>query len=527
MRMRRLIAPLCAVMLGGMAAQPALAQTGDRNTLRVAIHANLQILDPVWTTGLITLRHGYLIYDTLYGMNAKFEPKPQMVDRHTVSEDGLLWDFTLREGLAFHDGQPVRAADVVASLRRWMQRDPMGQRLAQFSSAVETTGDGSFSIKLRERYGLVLETLAKGTGTFVMPERVANTPPNTQITDTTGSGPFIFQRDEWRPGSLVVYRRNPDYKPRPEPAEFLSGGKRALVERVEWRYIPDNNTALAALNAGEIDYFEAPPMDFVPLMERNRNIKLEMIDPLGTQLLVRANWLFPPFNDVRARQALALLVKQEDYMRVVVGNPKYYTRWCGAIFQCGSGNDTDAGSEAYREPDLARAKELLQEAGYKGERIVVLQPSDRPQYNAATMVLVQGLRRAGVNVDVQAMDWSTLLSRRARRDPPENGGYHLFVTGQGGPDTANPVANTWFNSRCDKANPGWACDMDLDGMVADWARESDPAARRPLLEKLHRRAWETFPYLTIGQFTQPVAVRSNVHGVLAAGQPVYWNIEKR
>ncbi|HWX47754.1 MAG TPA: ABC transporter substrate-binding protein [Roseomonas sp.] len=522
--MKRRLLMLAFAALAAVAA-PAAAQ--DRGTLRVAVHANLQILDPVWTTGLITLRHGYLIYDTLYGMNSKFEPRPQMVDRHTVSDDKLLWTFTLRDGLAFHDGQPVRAADVVASLRRWMQRDPMGQRLAQFTAALEAVDDRTFSIKLKERYGLVLETLAKGTGTFIMPERIASTPANTQITDTVGSGPFIFERDEWRPGSLVAYRRNPAYKPREEPADFLSGGKRALVDRVEWRYIPDQNTALAALNAGEIDYYEAPPLDFIPLLERNPNIKLEIIDPLGTQLLVRANWLYPPFNDVRARQALALLAKQEDYMRVVVGNPRLYTAWCGAFFQCGSGNETDVGSEPYRQPDLARAKELLKEAGYKGEPIVVLQPSDRPQYNAATMVLIQGLRRAGVTVDVQAMDWSTLLSRRARKDPPGSGGYHLFITGQGGPDTANPSANTWFNSRCERANPGWACDKELDAMVADWARESDPEERRPLLEKLHRRAWETFPYLTIGQFTQPIAVRKNIHGVVPAGQPVYWNIEKR
>ncbi|PZW48066.1 peptide/nickel transport system substrate-binding protein [Humitalea rosea] len=526
-RITRRIGLAAAAVFGLIAAQPVAAQTSRRDTLRVAVHANLQILDPVWTTGLITLRHGYLIYDTLYGMNSQFEPRPQMVDHHTLSDDRLLWTFTLRDGLAFHDGQPVRAADVVASLRRWMQRDPMGQRLSEFSSAIEAVDDKTFSIRLRERYGLVLETLAKGTGTFIMPERVASTPSNTQITDTTGSGPFIFQRDEWRPGSRVVYRRNPAYQPREEPADFLSGGKRALVERVEWLYIPDNNTALAALNAGEIDYYEAPPLDFIPLMERNPDIKLEMIDPLGSQLLLRANWLYPPFNDVRARQALALVARQEDYMRVVVGNPRLYQAWCGAFFQCGSSNDTDVGSEPYRQPNTARARELLRQAGYNGERIVVLQPSDRPQYNAATMVLIQGLRRAGVNVDVQSMDWSTLLSRRARRDPPDAGGYHLFITGQGGVDTANPTANTWFNSRCDRANPGWACDMELDGMVADWARETDPAARRPLLERLHRRAWETFPYLSIGQFTQPVAVRSNIHGVLPAGQPVYWNIEKR
>ena len=353
------------------------------------------------------------------------------------------------------------------------------------------------------------------------------TPPNTQVTETIGSGPFIFVRDEWRPGNRVVYRRNPDYVPRAEPADYMSGGKRPLMERIEWLYIPDQNTALAALNAGEIDYYEAPPLDFIASMERNRNIRIVSIDTLGTQGLIRPNHLFPPFNDPRARQALAHLVRQEDYMRVVVGNPRLYQNFCGAFFQCGSGNDTAVGSEAFMRPNIDRARELLREAGYNGERIVVMQPTDRAQYNAATMVLVQSLRRAGVNVDVQAMDWSTLLSRRASRNPPEQGGYHLFITTHGGPDTAAPVSNIWFNSRCERANPGWACDMELDAMVADWARESDPAARRPILERIHRRAWESLPYIPYGQYTQPIAVRANVQGIVAAGMPVYWNIEKR
>jgi peptide/nickel transport system substrate-binding protein len=508
---------------------PGVVQAQDRaTTLRVVVHANLQILDPVWTTAFITNRHGYLIYDTLYGMNSRFEPQPQMAEGHEVLEDGLLYRIRLREGLRFHDGSPVRAQDAVASLRRWMTRDAMGQRMGSVTSGIETVDERTFEIRLRERWGLVIETLGKASNpAFIMPERIANTPSSTQVTETIGSGPFIFVRDEWRPGNRVVYRRNPDYVPRAEPADYMSGGKRPLMERIEWLYIPDQNTALAALNAGEIDYYEAPPLDFITSLERNRNVRIVNIDTLGTQGLIRPNHLSPPFNDPRARQALAHLVRQEDYMRVVVGNPRLYQRFCGAFFQCGSANDTAVGSEPYQQPNIERARELLREAGYNGERIVVMQPTDRPQYNAATAVLIQSLRRAGVNVDVQAMDWSTLLSRRANRSPPDQGGYHLFITTHGGPDTAAPVSNTWFNSRCERANPGWACDMELDGMVAEWARESDPAARRPILERIHRRAWETLPYIPFGQYTQPIAVRSNVHGIVAAGLPVYWNIEKR
>ncbi len=525
--MKRLLSSLL-VAAGVILTSPAEAQTDRARTLRAVVHANLQILDPVWTTAFITGRHSYLIYDTLYAMNSRFEPQPQMAEGHEILENGLLYRIKLRQGLRFHDGAPVTTRDVVASVRRWMQRDPMGQRLASVVASMEPVDDLTFEIRLKEQWGLVLDALAKASApAFIMPERIAQTPATTQITETIGSGPFIFVRDEWRPGNRVVYRRNPDYVPRTEAPDYMSGGKRALMERIEWLYIPDQNTALAALNAGEVDYFEAPPLDFIASLERNRNIRIVRIDPLGTQGVIRPNFLHPPFNDPRARQALAHLVRQEDYMRVVVGNPRLYQNFCGAFFQCGSGNGTQVGSEPFRQPDVERAKQLLREAGYNGERIVVLQPTDRPHYNAATMVLVQSLRRAGVNVDAQAMDWSTLLSRRASRNNPYEGGYHLFVTTHGGPDTAAPVSNSWFNSRCDRANPGWACDMELDGMVAEWARIADPAARRPILERIHRRAWETLPYIPFGQYTQPIAVRSNIHGVVPAGMPVYWNIERR
>jgi peptide/nickel transport system substrate-binding protein len=515
---------LAVVATGAISPASAVAET----TLKVVVHADLKILDPVWTTAYITARHSYLIYDTLFALDSKFEPKPQMVDKYTVSDDGLTYTFTLRPGLKFHDGQPVTSRDVVASVTRWMKRDPMGQRLNGFMHSLEAVSPSTFRIVLRERYGLVLDTLGKPSPTaFIMPERVAKTDAMTQITDYTGSGPFIFVKEEWKPGHKTVYRKNPNYVPRKEAPDYLSGGKIPKVDRIEWLYIPDNNTTLSALTAGEIDYFEAPPLDFVPIIEKNPKLKLLTIDRLGVQTIIRPNHLQPPFNNVKARQALLYLVNQEDYMRAVVGNPAYYTKYCGAFFMCGSDNATEAGAEPLKHQNVEKAKQLLKEAGYNGEKVVVLQPTDRPQYNAATMVTMQMLRKAGVNVDAQAADWSTITARRSKKEPIAEGGWNIFHTTHGGPDTASPVANVWFNSKCERANPGWPCDLELDKLVEAWSREPDRAKRKPIIEQIQKRAYETVPYVPVGQFNQPIAYRANLQGVLAAGLPVYWNIEKK
>lgn len=525
MTWRRLLmagAMACAALLPG--AKPAEAQ----KTLRAVVHADLKIIDPVWTTAYITLRHGYLVYDTLFALDSKFVPHPQMVGEFKVSDDKLTYTFTLRPGLAFHDGQPVKATDVVASLKRWMSREAMAQRLNDFTSRLEVVDEKTFQLVLKEPYGLVLETLGKASVPgFIMPERIASTPHTEQITDPTGSGPFIMKKDEWRPGNRVVYVRNPAYVPRAEPPDYLSGGKVAKLDRVEWRYIPDNNTTLSALMAGEIDYFEAPPLDFVKLMQENADIRVLNIDRLGVQGLIRMNSLHPPFNNFKARQAILSLINQEQMMQAVVGNPDLYMKFCGAFFMCSSENATEVGSEPMRNHSIERAKALLAEAGYKGEKLVVLFPTDRPQYAAATTVLIAALRKAGVAVDSQAADWSTITARRARKDPPDKGGYHIFITTHGGTDTASPIGNAWFNSRCERANPGWACDPDLEALVAKWQREADPAKRPAHIEAIQRRAYESLPYIPYGQYFQPVAFRKNVTGVLEAGIPVYWNIDKQ
>lgn len=526
---RALRSVLCAAALAtlGTSLFAPAAPAADR-TLRAVVNADLKIIDPTWSTAYITIRHGYLVYDNLFALDSKFEPKPQMVETYTVDADRKVYTFTLRAGQKWHDGAPVLASDCVASLKRWAQRNAMGQHMTAAMEGYEVVDDLTFRIRLKEPFGLVLEALAGAEApAFMMPARIANLPLEQQITDPVGSGPFVMKRDEWQPGHKTVYVRNAGYVPRKEAPDYLSGGKVAKLDRVEWLYVPDNNTALSALQAGEIDYFESPPLDFVQLMRSDPNLKVLTIGKLGVQMMARPNGLFPPFDNFKARQALLHLVNQAEEMQAVVGDPDLYTPNCVTFFLCGSQNETKAGGEPLLKPDIAKAKALFQEAGYKGEPIVVLQPTDRPQYQAAMTVLIEAMRKAGLRLDVQALDWSTITARRAKTDAPDKGGWNLFVTSHGGPDVASPMANIWFNSRCRRANVGWPCDPELTTLVDAWAREADPAKRRQMIDDIQRRAFVSVPYVNLGQYVQPVAFRANVKGVLAAGVPVYWNIEKQ
>jgi peptide/nickel transport system substrate-binding protein len=522
----KLAAVLAMMLFMGLMSGPSDAASDK--TLRAVVNADLKIIDPTWTTAYITIRHGYLVYDNLFALNSKFEPKPQMVDTYSMSPDGRVYTFTLRPGLKWHDGTPVLASDCVASLQRWAKRNAMGQHMTESMEGYEVVDDRTFKIKLNKPFGLVIDALAGAEApAFMMPARIANQPIDQQITDAIGSGPFIFKKDEWQPGHKAVYVRNPDYIPRSEPPDYLSGGKLAKLDRVEWLYMPDNNTALAALQAGEIDYFESPPLDFIALMKSNPDLGVLNIGTLGVQMMVRPNSLYPPFDNYKAREALVYLTSQSDTMQAVVGDPDLFLKSCPTYFMCHSDNETAAGSAPFAKQDFAKAKQLLQEAGYKGEPLVVLQPTDRPQYAAATTVLIDSLRKAGVNVDVQSLDWSTITSRRAKKDPPDKGGWNLFITSQGGPDVASPMANIWFNSACAQANVGWACDQELVKLVDLWAAEPDPAKRHAMIEKIQERAYVSVPYVNAGQYFQPIAFRANIKGALVAGVPVYWNIEKQ
>ena len=494
--------------------------------LRVVMHSDLKILDPIWTTAYIVRNHGYMIYDTLLATDATGEVKPQMVDSYEVSADKLTYTFVLRDGLAWHDGQPVTADDCVASIKRWAAKDPTGQKLMTFVANFEVKDTKTFLIKLKEPTGLVLLGLGKPSSNvpFMMPKRVAETHPNTQISDFTGSGPFVFKRDEWKPGDRTVYLKNEKYKPRPEPASGLAGGKVVKVDRVEWRAVSDHQQSVNALLAGELDYIEAPKHDLLPLFKGNKSIRLWDSNPLGNQYTFRPNHLHKPFDNPRVRQALWYAFNQKDFLDAVIGNPDYY-KVCKEMFVCGTPHASGKGMDGLLNSNFKKAQELLREAGYDGTPIVLMQSTDTDALTNLAPVAKHHLEKAGFKVDMQSMDWQTLIARRAKKDPPSAGGWHAFLTFWVSADMTNPIFTGFLNSACDQAMFGWPCDPEMEALRDQFARETDPAKQKVIAEAVQVRATQATSHVHLGQFYQPVAARANVTGILTAPAPVFWNID--
>src|SRR5437660_5039154 len=416
-------ATVAAVTLGA----PSVHAQKDRQTLRFVAEADLKVLDPVWQTAYITRNHGYLVYDTLFGTDENHRIKPQMVDRTTVSPDGMKYTFTLRDGLGWHDGQPVLSEDCGESLKRWGKNDRFGQLLIAHTDKITPIDKKTFTLSLAERFGPVLDALGKPSSIvpFMMPARIASTPADEQIKEIVGSGPFKFARDEWRAGEQAVYVRNPDYIPRDEPPSGSTGGKKGYLDRVIWRYIPDPWEAAEALTAGEVDWWQEPPIEFIPKIKQNPDLQTFLFDDLGVQGWLRPNFLHPPFNNKKAREALLHMMDQVTYLAWAIGQSDYYHP-CYSVFACGGPYETRVGAAPMVEHDITKARQLVKESGYDGQPIVVPHITDRPVFNAAAIVTRQRLESIGFKVILKAMDWSTNLAVRARKDPPDKGGWTLL-----------------------------------------------------------------------------------------------------
>ena len=507
-------------------ATKALAQQPAK-TLRVVMHSDLKIIDPIWTTAYIVRNHGYMIYDTLFALDDKLEPRPQMVESWTTSDDGLVWTFKLRDGLKWNDGPPVTSADVLPSLKRWMDKDAVGGLLAKAMKEMAAPDERTFRIALKEPFSLILKALAKPASVplFVMPRRVAETPVAQQISDTTGCGPFIFKRDEWKPGEKVVYVRNPDYVPRAEPPSGLAGGKIAKLERVEWVSISDMQTAINALLSGEIDMIEAPSHDLLPVLEKDRNVEIVIPDKLGNTYLLRFNWKQPPTSDVRIRRAAELALRQEDFLKAVIGDPRYY-KVCKAMFGCGTPFENSAGMDGILEGNFEGSKKLLQEAGYDGTPIVLLQSTDLAVLTNLAPVAKGLLERGGFKVDMQSMDWQTLVARRAKKDPPSKGGWNIAMTAATAVLLADPIVNHYTETTGDRAQFGWPTDAEIEKLRQEFLHQGDPAAQRRIAEQVQRRVMDLGVTVPLGQYVQPMARRKGVTGNIPSPVTVFWNVEK-
>ena len=497
--------------------------------LRVVPHSNLAVLDPIWTTAYMSRNHGYMIYDTLFGTDEKAQIKPQMVESWTESPDHRLWTFKLRKGLEFHDGKPVTGEDVIASLQRWGKRDAMGSALMQFVSKMDAPTPDTFRIFLGEACGFVLEALGKPSSNvpFIMPKRIAETDAFKQIEEHIGSGPYVFKKDEFKPGDKAVYTKFAKYVPRSEPPSGTTGGKRVYVDRVEWNLaLRDGQAQVNALKKGEIDILEALPFDFYESVKSDPNVQLPKYANLGLQYMARFNHLHKPFDNPKVRQAAIAAFSQEPFLRAQVGVKDLY-RVCYSMFICNTPYGSLAGSDLQGKSNMKKAQELLKASGYDGTPIVIMKPTDLASIQKLPDVAAQLLRQAGFKVDLQAMDWQTLVGRRAKKDPIDKGGWHMFLTAWNVFDVWSPIANPTMDTRGEKSGWfGWASDDKLQSLRNEFMRATEDGAKKKLAEQMHARAFEVATHAPLGEYDQPMAAGKNISGFFITNGNIYWNLKK-
>lgn len=518
----RMIA-MTALLSSTLFAAPALAQ----GTLDVISYGDLRILDPYKGTGNSTY-HAQMIYDTLLNVDPDNVPQPQMVDEWSISDDGLEYTFTLREGLLFTDGLPVTSEDVIASAKRWNALAATGQSSPIDPEGYEAIDDTTFVIRLERPYPLFLHAIGSTFAPlYVMRAEDLDIALDENVTTSVGSGPFIFESENWSPGARVMYRKNEDYTPRSEPANGFAGGRNVYVDEVVWHNIPDSQTALSALETGEVVFIESVEGEELARGREIENVAEAGSSSRGQSHMMVINHTVPPFDTVEGRQAMLHLINPHDVLLGALGNEDLFET-CGSFYICGSQYAKPAGLDGLSaEPDLDRAQELLDLAGYDGEPITILMATDRPQnFNASQVFAYQLEQLDTLNVESAIMDWGALTTRRASRELPADGGWSMFYTTGYTTSQSDPAFH--FNARmmCDDGWFGWACDPEIEQMRTSWADIEDEDERALAAQALQERWAQALPFIPLGAVSNRSIYRADrIEGVLDTPiRTPLWNI---
>lgn len=512
-----------AAGLGGLA-MPAIAQPA--RLLKFVPHANLTSLDPVWTTASVTNIHAHMVWDKLYGLNEKLEPKPQMAAGDEVSQDGLTWRIKMRDGLMFHDGEPVLAKDAVASLLRWSKRDGFGQRMAAQMDEMTAVDDTTIQIRLKKPFPHMRFAIALGAS-YVMPERSAQTDAFKSISEFVGSGPYRFLSDEWVSGASSGYAKFDKYVPRDEPIDSYAGGKVVHFDKVEWKVMPDPSTKASALRTGEVDWVDNPLFDLVPQLRKSPGVTVSIFDKLGVIAVVGMNHLYPPFNNPKLRRAVLAAVNQQDVIDAVLGENAEFGSAGAGFFTPNSPNASKAGMERLMgKPDIAAARKMVQESGYKGEKVILMSPSDLASLQGIAQVADAMFKAIGINVEYTSMDWGTLVTRRANREPPEKGGWNAFATTWTGVNFLNPGNHPPLRGNGKGGWFGWPTDDKMEALRERWFEAANAEEERTICEEIQLHAFESVPFLPMGHWFYPQAHRSDLTNFPITATPVFWGVKR-
>jgi peptide/nickel transport system substrate-binding protein len=521
-----------ATFASGLA--PRLGRSADRaKTLIFVGVADLSVLDPVVSGTRPTRNYAYLVFDTLYGVDTNWQAQAQMVEGHIIENDGLVWTLNLRDGLRFHDNEPVLARDVVASIRRFAPRVPFATALMDATDELSALDDRTVRFRLKRRFPHLPQALAGPGGNVpaIMPERLAQESPFKPVAEIVGSGPYRFLKDEHVSGAHAAFARFDQYRPRegagPTGARgFTSGPKVAHFERVEWLTL-DPFSAAAALKQGEIDWWENPARDLVPQVTGDRNITV--VSHFATANgIMSFNHRYPPFDKPAIRRALLGAVDQAEAMSTIAGTDRDNWRDGIGLFGTGAPFASDLGIEVLKGPrDYAKVKQALAAAGYNDEKIVVIVPTDVNELGHMTRTGAEQLRRAGMNIDLQEMDFGSVLRRRANEGPPNKSGWSMFCTliDRSLPNV-HPYGTSAIRANGKEALNGWANSPQIEELRAAWLGAEDFEEQKRICAELQQQMWLDVPFIPLGEYWQASAYRNTLTDVTPGCFATFYGVRR-
>jgi peptide/nickel transport system substrate-binding protein len=492
---------------------PAAGQAQAGGAIRVATDAEPNTFDWTSSTATATRLVAWHVFEGLFAIDQAYTVRPLLAAGYTVSPDGLRYTIKLRQGIKFHNGQPMTADDVVASLARWGKLSGGGEETFKFITALRAVDPSTVEITLSAPFGPLITNLGDPKqSAVIMPKAIAERAGVQPLTELVGTGPYIFKK--WTRGQEIVLARNPAYVSRTENWGGLTGRKVAYADEIDFYPVTDPQVRLSGVSTGQYDFALELPQDLYPKVKSNRSLTADIVKVFSWPGVV-FNKARGPFTDARLRLAVLYAMKDSDLMAAAAGPQAFWHLDPGLFFPEQHDVYSTAGSDVYNHQNLDRARELMREAGYKGEKIVLMSTKDYTwMYNMA-QVLTPELQAVGFNVDSQVYDWATLLSRRAKPDL-----FDAFITGFS--PSIDPTGIIFFGQKW----PGWYKSAALDKLLAEWSRTpvTAGAARTKIMDQIQTLFYTEVPVAKVGnEFGLEVYNNVHLHGYTSYFDVRFWN----
>jgi peptide/nickel transport system substrate-binding protein len=480
------------------------------SALRVALNGSPPSLDWQANSSFLTVIPAAHIWEQLFAFNEKHEIEPVLVDTYTISSDGLTYTFNLRKGVRFHNGREMTADDVIASIGRWRRVSPGGRTQWQVVTSVEKTGTHSFQVRLSRPFGALLASLANQSfAMVVLPAEQAEIPAN-QLRDYIGTGPYRFV--EWRADQYVLVERFDGYSSPKGPRSGMAGRREALIKQIQFRIVPEAGVRSAALVAGDVDVALNLINDDYARLIRSPGLTLWVVKP-DSWIGLFFNHTIAPVNNLKTRQAIQAALDHNRIMFAAAGSLAFYRLDPSMMYKETAWHSL-AKKELYNQKNPARARQLLAEAGYRGEPISLMATTTFQQFFNAGVAIKANLEEVGINVDLQTPDWPTLVQRRGRRDQ-----WHMLITSWGSIPDPSIFAQNYHSA---SGNWGWFSHPEMDRYLDAMNATANFKDRYEAFQNVQRVFYEQVASIKLGDYFSLRGWRANVKDVQKYYVPVFW-----